>query len=243
MTYETNDGYEPSSLEEDIFISDIPIDLTKENIKYQFQNPMDNDIDYITTFIDSYDFSMENCGDPDEKKRLIELRDDFFSFVRTLFKEYLDVGFPDFEDHDMETQNDLILCAYRYFVINIKRNFVHLVLNYIDKRKNSVLELCDKKKDVTTLAYKKEIQDPDDLLIISNINEIVRFIINSEFDVGEFLSLARKKNDYEAEYVDDAYDNVHITGNFTSKYRSMFDDEYLVSIVNKIRQKILKRNK
>lgn len=243
MTYETSEGYEPSSLEEDIFISDIPIGLTKENIKSQFQNPMDNDIDYITTFIDSYDYSLENCEDPDEKSQLMTLRDDFFNFVRELFQEYMGIGFPDFDEHDSETQNDLILCAYRYFIINIRKNFVHLVLNYIDKRKNSVLELCDKKKDVTTLAYKKEIQDPDDLLIISNINEIVRFIINSEFDVGEFLSLARKKNDYEAEYVDQAYDDVRITGNFTSRYRSMFDDEYLVSIVNKIRQKILKRNK
>lgn len=243
MAYETIDGYSPSSLEDDIFLSDIPISLTKENIKAQFRNPLGCDTDYITTFIDTYEYSLENCDDEEDRRDLIDLRNDFFVYVRELFKEHLGIGFPDFEERDVETQNELILCTYRYFIINIKRNFVRLVLNYIDTRKNAVLALCDKKKDVTTLAYKKEIQDPDDLLIISNINEIVKFVINSEFDVTEFLKLARKTNDYEAEYVDDAYDNVELTGNFTSKYRLMFDNDYIVSIVNKVRQKILKRNK
>lgn len=238
MSYESMDGYEPQSLEADVFLSDVPISLIKENIKSQFDSPMNNRMDYVTTFIDNYDFSKEQCTDDDELKVLRGAKDDLFSFIRSLFWDYLGISFPDFEDRDEDDQDELIRCTYRYFIINMKKNFVNMVLHYIDERKEEVLGICVKKKDVTTLAYKKQISNPDDVLILSNLNNVVKHVISSEIYADDFIRYSRRNNDYEGEYIETAFDEDKITGNFVPEYCRMVKSQLDIEIVNKVRQKI-----
>lgn len=242
MQYESTDGYEPGSMEDDIFLSDVPPSVMLESIKTQFDDPsLDNKTDYVTTFIDTYESSKEECEDEDEEKQLREIKNKFYAEIRHLFRDNLNLGFPDFEDLSESEQDGLIRFSYRYFILHMKKNFSHLVQNYIDKYKDEVLGICEKKKDVTTLAYKKDISDPNDLLILSNIPAIVRHVLAVEFDVDEFLELSMGKHDYECEYVNQAYDDVRITGNFIEQYMNQIDQTMISDIADKVRSKIFKR--
>ncbi len=242
MSYESTDGYEPGSMEDDIFLSDVPPSVMLESIRTQFDDPtLDNKTDYVTTFIDTYDSSKEECEDEDEVKQLREIKENFYAEIRQLFRDNFNLGFPNFEDQSESGQDSLIRFSYRYFILHMKKNFSHLVQNYIDNNRDEVLSICEKKKDVTTLAYKKDASDPDDLLILSNVPTIVRYVLGMEFDVDDFLELSMGNHDYECEYVDQAYDDVRITGNFVSQYMKMIDQVLIQDISDKVRSKLLKR--
>lgn len=242
MPYESTDGYEPGSMEDDIFLSDVPPSVMLESIKTQFDDPtLDNKTDYVTTFIDTYDSSKEECADEDEEKQLREIKDKFYAEIRYLFRDNFNLGFPDFEDLSESEQDSLIRFSYRYFILHMKKNFSHLVQNYIDQNRDEILNICEKKKDVTTLAYKKDVTDPDDLLILSNIPAIVRYVLGAEFDVDQFLELSMGKHDYECEYVNQAYDDVRITGNFIEPYMKQIDQTLISDISDKVRSKMFKR--
>lgn len=242
MPYESTDGYEPGSMEDDVFLSDVPVSLILESIKEQFEDPTsDIKTDYVSTFIDTWDYSKEECEDDDELRQLRQIKNNFYREIMKLFRENLNLGFPNFEDLSEDSQDDLIKFTYRYFILHIRKNFSHLVQNYIDQNREEILSICDKKKDVTTLAYKKDIDDPDDLLIITNIPEIVNHITQMDFDVEDFLTLSMGKHDYECEYVNQAYDDVMITGNFVEPYKNYVDSTFKSELIDKVRTKYFKK--
>lgn len=242
--YEGTDGYQAEALEDDIFLSEVPVSLIKESIQEQFLDPMQNKTNYVSTFIDTYKVSVEQADDEDDLPYLRELKAEFYLFLRQLFRQHLSIGFPDFEDRDEDEQDQLMLCSYGYFILNIRKNFKRLALDYIDTYKDKVEEICVKHKDVTTIAHKKDIENEYDLLVLSNVYTIVESMMEDEdIDVDEFLRGSRGKNDYECEYVEEAYDDLKITGNFIEAYKEMLPRDFITNIATKVREKILKRNK
>ena len=98
------------------------------------------------------------------------------------------------------------------------------------------------KKDVTAIALKKYVTDDMDLNIVSNIGDVIRYILDSEISVTEFLDYSSlNKPNLEAEYISDKYDTCDITGNFVENYCGMLNEDFLVEIECKVRNKILKK--
>lgn len=238
--YSNENEYISTSLDSDIFLSEIPLLLLKESIQAQFTDPLESQIDYVTTFIDKYQHSKDMC-DEEQLPYLYALRDDFMGFMLVMFKHNLGVGIPDFDDISESDQNDIVMIIYQFFIRNIKKNFSHLILNYIDKYRKSLSEISGKKKDVTTLSFKKEITNVEDLNIIANLSDIIDFILSVEMDVSEFLTLT--KQCLETKLIDEAYDEFKVTGNFVDKYKSMIDRDFKRDIEVKVRNKILKKYK
>ena len=93
--------YTPNEITSDMFLSEVPVSLMKENIIAQFEDPLEfRKKDHITTFISMYRYSKENVDayEDEELDSIIELRDDFYAFMRRMFKNYLGIGFVDFDD-------------------------------------------------------------------------------------------------------------------------------------------------
>ena len=57
------------------------------------------------------------------------------------------------DDEDEETQNHLIHFAYRFFIINIKKNFICYILNFINDRQSLFVHVDEKKKEVTSMSF------------------------------------------------------------------------------------------
>lgn len=243
--------YKPESLDSAIFLSDVPVEIMKENISNQFTNPIDyrkNDI--VATFIDNYNASLEIEADDDEYENLDELRTEFIDHVKSLFEEKLQVGFPDLDDNSDDDIHDIIHYTYRFFIKNIKKNFVNVILNYIDNNKSTVCSALEKKKDITTMSIKKEMSTPEDTLIVSNMQTVIERILDSyremegDCDVEDFI----KNTDYsspsfETQYVTGLYENDLMTGNFLPQYIEMVSGDFMVDIETKVMSKYIKTHR
>ena len=237
-------NYEPSDIEDEVFLSEVPLDLIKKTIETQFSDPLEyRKKDYVQSFLTKYKFSVDNNFNNDDDKYTIEkYYDEFMSFMLGIFDIYLDLGFPDFENKSGEDQQELIHMTYRFFIKNIKKNFVNLIMNYTYENIDDIVEMLSRKKDVTSLNFKLEIENENDVIILSNLSALISHILSIEFTVDEFFELVTGNDScLELEFVKEAFDNIEIVGNFVSSYINMIDEYFRVELESKVRSKILKK--
>lgn len=237
--------YEPTSIDDEVFISDIPLSLWKDIITSQFDNPLENrKKDYVKSFFTKYDNAIENTLE-DDLPDLEQEREDFLRFMLDTFRQYLGIGFPEIDNMAEYDQNDLIHLSYRFFIKNIKKNFINVVLNYIHEHEEDIYNSYDEKNDVTATNFRYEVLDEKDIIILSNLGSIIQSILDHLYedgDVDEFLHLVKTDEVVlETEFVSDKYDLIDITGNFVPQYVNMVDSEFKVEIESKVRNKILKK--
>lgn len=236
--------YDPNEIENEIFLSELPLDLFLETIRSQFNEPMEyRKNDYVQSFFNKFYFTKNEMTEDDEEE-VEELYTKFVSFMESLFKEYLGIGLPTLEDEGEEEQKELIHYVYRYFIMNIRKNFVNFIYNYIEDRKDGICDSIEKKKDVTSLSLKKNVTDENDITILSNLSEVISDILDEEFTIDDFFKYSRTDStELEIDFVNDKYENCEITGNFVPYYIKMIDEDLLVEIECKVRNKILKKYK
>ena len=231
-----------SDIENEIFLSSIPLNLIEEAIKTQFDDPLEyRKTDHVQSFLNKYTFSVNNMYEEDQLT-LDELHDDFITFMDRIFYEYLGIGMPNIEDAPEEEQHKLIHYTYIYFIKNIKKNFTNLIMNYIDKNRDEISSIFVKKKDVIYLNFKSEIHDEFDVLLLSNLSSIIKHILSSNYTIDEFIELTTvDEMSVELEFVKSAFNDFSLTGNFIQSYISMVDKYFRTELESKVRNKILKK--
>ena len=231
--------------EDELFLSEIPVDLLKESLSSQFDYPLEyKKYDYIKSFIDKYDYCKDNMIDTDLED-MENNRDEFVGFVMRLFEDYLSIGFNDLDNLNNDEQHDIIHLTYLFFIKNIKKNFVNVMKNFIEDHKDDIDNKFDLKKDVTTNNFKSEIGNNFDIKILGNLKEIIdyAFIELRELDnIEEFLNMCETDEPrVELNAVRDYYNKIILTGNFIDKYLDMVDGDFISEIQTKIRNYILKK--
>ena len=244
MSQSVDYNYFPMDIDDELFLTDVPLNVIENSLSTQFDDPLEyRKNDYVQSFITKYNFSRENYREEDLMD-LDSIRDEFVSFMLEKFDTYFNVGFVDFDSLDEEHQHEAIHIIYRFFIKNIKKNFVNITWNYIQKRKKEIQEIVEKKKDVTTAAFKQEINNEYDIQVLSNMSKIIDYVfaqIRLSDDVDIFFKWCQG-DDYilELEYIKMMYSKMKVTGNFIDKYIDMIDDDFKSEIQSKIRNKILR---
>lgn len=238
--------YQPTNLEDELFLCDIPLDVLTSSIESQFQYPLEyRKKDYVQSFITKYEFSVENM-DEDEMFSLEMYHDEFMAYMLKLFDQYLNVGFVDIDNKSEDDQHDLIHLTYRFFIKNIKKNFVNMITNYINENRDEITSsTAFRKKDVTSLNFKSEIDDEYDVLVLANLSDIIDAALTdmkSEYDVEQFFKLCECDEPIlELDFVRSRYEKMEITGNFLESYSDMVNEDFKIEIQSKIRNRILKK--
>lgn len=231
--------------EEEMFLSEVPVDLLKESLSSQFEYPLEyKKYDYIKSFIEKYEFSKDNMLEDDIE--ILELsRDEFITYIEKLFENYLNIGFNDFDNYSTDEQHEIIHYTYRFFIKNIKKNFVSIVKNYISNNLDEIDSKFSLKNDLTTNNLKNEIDNMIDVKIIGNLREIIDhiFLHLRELDnVDDFFDLCEKDEvSLDLDAVREYYNKTIITGNFIDKYLDMVDSIFIGEIQSKVRNYILKK--
>lgn len=236
--------YEPGEIDDEIFLSQAPLSLLEENIRSQFEEPgEDHKTDFVQTFLNKYLYTKQN--DLEEEDDEIEgYHDDFILHMENLFREFLSVGIPNLEDEDNEYCEEMVHYLYRFFIINIKKNFVRLVLHFIEERKDWLYDALPKTKDIAHMSYKDVIDDEVDLTIISNIYGAVKRVLKEakQFTIDDFFEYARSDaTNLEIDFILEKYDNNEVNGNFVEKYIDMIDPILRDEITCKVKNKLLKK--
>lgn len=244
MSQSVDYNYFPMDIDDELFLTDVPLNVIENSLSTQFDDPLEyRKNDYVQSFITKYNFSKENYREEDLMD-LDSIRDEFVSFMLEKFDTCFSVGFVDFDSMDEEHQHEAIHIIYRFFIKNIKKNFVNITWNYIQKRKKEIQEIVEKKKDVTTAAFKQEINNEYDIQVLSNMSKIIDYVfaqMRLSDDVDIFFKWCQG-DDYilELEYIKMMYSKMKVTGNFIDKYIDMMDDDFKSEIQSKIRNKILR---
>lgn len=229
------------------FLSEVPVSLIESSLEEQFIEPFEyRKKDYIEEYFTKYEDDKNNSILEDEYKGADEEHDEFISFVNSLFEKFLDISFVDIGDRPIEDQHELIHNTYKYFIKNIKKNFVSIVNNELKENLNNYLSNIDNtKRDVTYLTFKQEIDNEDDAILLSNLSAVIKDIIYnvvSEYSVEKFFEMSDYgEADSIRQYVIDAYESFDLTGNFVKPYTEMIDTDNLIEIESKIRNFILKK--
>ena len=226
--------------------------VEKETINHQFNDPMTPRKDHLSGILKSIQkikndinatkdlpdvaFSPEDC-----LEKLNKAHSDLVGSLVYLFKRYLNIGISEIGDMSDEDQDKILVSLYEYFILNIKKNFVQRAMSYIaDYKTNGVLSVCEKKKDITTLSLKTEIDDEDTILIISNICNIIDYSLR-DVDVDEFLLSTAHQDNINYIMIQDLYNNFTITGNFVRPYMNMITVSLQSELELKVREKVLKQ--
>jgi hypothetical protein len=136
--------YEPVDIDDEIFLSEIPLSILESSLKEQFNDPLEyRKKDYIQSFITKYEYSVANMMEED--LTFVELKhDEFMIFVKNLFYDRLRIGFVDLGDKDSDEQHELIHLVYRFFLKNIRKNFVNVIYNWINENKKDIIDKYEK---------------------------------------------------------------------------------------------------
>lgn len=237
------EGYNPSDDidESDQFISDTSVDILKEAIKDQFNDPIDDfKRDYVQSFINMLNFSRKN-EDEDEADEITRIYDDFIIFMTNIMMNNLGVGFATIEDEGVEEQLELIQMTYRFFIRRIKKNFRGVVLQFINENEDFILETFPKKKDVTTMNFEDVVSEVD-LRVLSNMDDVIDVALDREYTIDEFIDACAYDDDsLETDFIKRSFDSNALTGNFVELYTGMVSDDLKGELASKIRNSILKK--
>lgn len=245
MNLDTYKGFDYDSVEEDseVMLSELPLSIIKDSIKQQFEDPAKYGTnDFVQTFETRYVITKENMDEENEEE-INELYIQFISFMRDIFKDKLSLGFPYLEDMSEEEQIELIHYTYRFFILNMKKNYLTFIFNYIVEHKKELAEVLPKKKDVTTNTLKNMISDEGDVTIMASITECVDIILKDEtISVEDFMRLSRGNDaDLENDFINDKYDDFNINGDFVDKYKELIDPITRTEIETQVRIKMLQK--
>jgi hypothetical protein len=237
-----NELYDDTDIENEMFLSEMPLNLIEEALKTQFDDPLEyRKTDHVQSFLNKYHFSVDNMYEEDQIS-VDELHDEFIIFMKNIFYEYFAIGIPDIENMPEDDQHKIIHYTYRYFITNIKKNFTNLIINYITKNREDISSIFIKKKDVIYLNFKSEISDEYDVMVLSNLSTIIDHILTGNYTIDEFFELATPNTlNIETEFVKSAFDDFTLTGNFVPAYILMVDKYFRTELESKVRTKILKK--
>ena len=198
-------------------LGDLPIDIIKENIKSQIDDPLSFMTNHCDQVYETLDEAMDEIGHIDEYRyELNEIRDDFNSFLVTELDSRFSLGI-DLDNLQTYEMEDIGKNAYEFFVVDLKKNITNFLMNYICLNKNYLASLFTdeyKRKDVTTSNMKKLTKNRDDVVILSNIISVIYNILDVELDPEDFMEMAVEPGDYAGESVKEYVRSFKIANNF-----------------------------
>ena len=201
-------------------LGDLPIDIIKENIKSQIDDPLTFMTNHCEQVYETLDEAMDEIGHIDEYRYELQgMRDDFNSFLLTELDNRFGLGI-DMDNLQTYEMEDIGKHAYDFSVVNLRENITNFLKNYICINKTNLASLFTeeyKRKDVTTTNMKRLTKNKDDVVILSNIISVLYYILDLDLDPEDFMELAVEPGEYSGEVVKEYVRNFKIANNFVNK--------------------------
>lgn len=217
-----------SDTEIDMLLVDLPLDLIKENIKFQITDPTMIEVNYLETVLDQIrEIKNIHSENPDAMQNLSNICTDFFGFIINTIDDKFSLDI----DMDFGNTDDVITAGttlYNFLILRYKKNITKLLYHFITRNKKAIAEQFEaeyKKKDVTTNSLKKKIKNKEDVVIISNLPKIIEYILALELDPTDFVEYVCGPGNYEGSLIKSYIENNVISGDFVTPYLDMVKNE------------------
>ena len=244
------DEYEiTTSTEMETLLAELPFDLIKESIIDQINDPVNSSTNYIDVILDKCELYKEEFKDNEDliselNEKLLDFLVSIMSNINDKFQLGLDIETISSYSNAVEIGTSI----YKYFILRYHKNIIRFFTKYIFNNKKSICdyynESTNQKKDVSTLAYKKHIKNPEDLCIITNLPSIIKYIINLDIEPIDFLELSANSENYDVCIIKELVNSGRLIGNFVPAYINLCVDSHdyiLDELHTDIRLKIMKK--
>jgi len=227
LLFDDEEYMRTSDLDIELLLAELPFNLTRENIIEQINDPISIQVNYITTLLDKCDIVKNQFVDNSEVIKEIDtnLRSIFELILREMNEKFrLGVSVNESDDDIIKLGEAL----YTYLILRYKKNVSRFIYRYILKNKKEFIEKFDttKKKDITSLALKKQFKNKDDIILITSLPKIIKHIMGLDIEPIDFLDIISKGEHYEASIIKEAILSGQIIGNFIPRYFYLMIDEY-----------------
>lgn len=243
-----NEFYElTSDLEIDTLLSDLPFELIKENIREQINDPLITNVNYINIITEKRELIHQQFDNNYDALTTVDNQiTDFFRSIMQEIDQKFDLGISidEFESEEIIEYGEIF---YNFFILRYKKNVSKFITKFIIKNKKYLVETfenIEKKKDVTQISLKKQIKNKDDLIILSNLPQIIKHIFSLDIDNLDFIKYCCREELYEAIKIKDLIYTARLTGNFVRDYLKLITDKYdniLDEILTEVKFKIIKK--
>ena len=236
-----------SDLEIDMLLSDLPFELIKENIKEQIKDPLLSNVNYINIITEKRELLLQQFeNNIDYIKKIDNQIINFFTFIITEINNTFDLGIDmdQFEDYDIIEYGQVL---YNFFILRYRKNVSKFIYKFIIKNKKFLIEsfeTLEKKKDVTHISLKKQIKNKDDLIILINLPNIIKYIFSLDIDNLDFLKHCCNEELYESIKIKELIISSKLNNNFVRNYLELVQDKYdnvVDEIQTEVKYKIIKK--
>ncbi|MMZ42317.1 hypothetical protein D1872_38380 [compost metagenome] len=247
MQFQSDDYELASDIDTDLMLLDLPMSAIQENIRYQIQNPLTTQVNYIDNVADLIVQTRQvHNDDPDALNTINNFAQSFFEFIIDEIDQKFDLGITtdSFETDDFIRVGSAL---YQFLILRYQKNITKFIFKFILKNKKLLVETFDqqmKKKDVTTIVTKKKVKNKDDALLIANLPSVISHIINLDIDAHNFIQYVSNNELYDANIMRDLIDTGVMIGNFTQAYLNVIQVDYegiLDEIQTDVKLKLIKK--
>lgn len=244
-----SEDYEPiTNLETELLLTEMPLEVIKENLKVQINNPLSTRVNFLEPMLDKFRVIQDELGDnPEAMQELKSIRVNLFGFLIDALNDAYDLDVEYDPDNGGETQT-IGYALYTFLILRYKKNITRFLYKYIKRNKKSLaqeFESYQKKKDVSSLTIKKKIKDKNTILIISNLPEIINYVINLEVSAPDFFEYLDDDDLFEVQTIQQLMNSGKMSDSFIDKYIDVstdINDFILDDIQSDIRLKLINKN-
>lgn len=191
----------------------------KSNIEDQIAGELESNRDFLGILMSKVETIMKSISDTEMRR---QITDEYATFCidlsRSIIGKY-NLGCSLLGD-DM-LADDVLECLYDFFIQNHYLYAKNFFCNYIKENKDAIvsaLGLSLDTGDITTMANRKKISDDATILLISNMDSVVEYVMYSaSVSATEFLDTI-DDGDVIIDDMKEYYESYEITGNFVSQY-------------------------
>ena len=190
-------------------IVDLKDTLIRENLKLQIENPFDTKVDHVEVFIQQADAYLEGQEEPNDelRKTIDRMKTDFCLDVIKMIDDKFNIAFDEetMATYTPEEIQNACEGIYSFFILRRRKCIKNIILNYILEHLSEIGEVLDylkKKKDVTSIAAKTIVEDPDLAMVLANLPDIIDYFKTLDLPMSDLIQYL----DTELFYVSEVQD-------------------------------------
>ncbi len=203
----------------DDLLESLSLPTMESSIRDQIDTDFNTSRDFLETVLSKFRAINERADDDSARGIKSEMVDWANSLIRTIIHHY-NLGYNNINEESLDSL-EILESLYHFFVLDKRTNTTEFFINYIDQHKKEIADqmgLNAKSGDITTLANKKKDIPKLNVPILSNLDEVIRYISGEAGITSEEFLNTIDNGDYYIANVISYFDQQMIFGEFFHEY-------------------------
>ena len=223
----------------DDLLDSLSLPIMKRSIMDQITSEFNTSRDFLSVVLDKFMVINENGEDDATRGIRDEMVDWANDLILAIVRRY-NLAYNNINEESLQSL-EILEALYNFFILDKKKNVTKFFIQYIDINKKEITErmgLNTRGGDITTLANKRKNISKNNIPILSNLYEVIKYVANdagiTSYDMMKILN----DGDYYIEKVLSYFEDDMLIGDFYTDYISNEVGSYMEDISMDLRSAI-----